>query len=120
VNARIHLPVIDGAAFEIYIRTQLAPALQPRTVVILDNLATHKNVAAAQALKDRKCWFLFLPPYRPDRNPIEMAFSKLKAHLRRTGARTFEQLLDAIGDICELFTPDECWNYMLAAGYAST
>ena len=111
---------MNGAAFEAYIRTQLAPVLQPRTVVVLDNLATHKNVAAAKALKDRGCWFLFLPPYSPDLNPIEMAFSKLKAHLRRIGARTFDQLFKAIGDICDMFTPEECWNYLKAAGYAST
>jgi transposase len=111
---------MNGAAFEIYIRTQLAPVLQPRTVVILDNLATHKNVAAANALKERGCWFLFLPPYSPDLNPIEMAFSKLKAHLRRIGARTFEHLFQAIGDICDMFTPEECWNYLKAAGYVST
>jgi transposase len=111
---------MNGAAFETYIRTQLAPVLQPRTVVILDNLATHKNVAAANALKERGCWFLFLPPYSPDLNPIEMAFSKLKAHLRRIGARTFEHLLQAIGDICDMFTPEECWNYLKAAGYVST
>jgi transposase len=88
VNACIHLPVIDGLAFETYIETQLAPALEPGTVVILDNLSTHKNPHAGQALKDRGCWFLFLPPYSPDLNPIEMAFSKLKAHLRRIGARS--------------------------------
>jgi len=111
---------MDGAAFETYIRTQLAPVLQPRTVVILDNLATRRNVAAASALKERGCWFLFLPAYSPDLNPIEMAFSKLKAHLRRIGARTFDQLLEAIGDICDLFTTDECWNYFSAAGYVST
>ena len=89
-------------------------------MVILDNLATHRNVAAARALKERGCWFLFLPAYSPDLNPIEMAFSKLKAHLRRVGARTFDQLLEAIGDICDLFTPDECWSYFGAAGYVST
>jgi transposase len=111
---------MNGAAFETYIRTQLAPVLQPRTVVFLDNLATHKNVAAANALKERGCWFLFLPPYSPDLNPIEMAFSKLKAHLRRIGARTFEHLFQAIGDICDMFTPEECWNYLKAAGYVST
>jgi len=111
---------LNGAAFATYIRTQLAPALQSRTVVILDNLATHQNVAAAKALKDRGCWFLFLPPYSPDLNPIEMAFSKLKAYLRRAGARAFEQLFEAIGDICAMFTKDECWNYFQAAGYAST
>jgi len=55
----------------------------------------------------------------PDRNPIEMAFTKLKAHLRRIGARTFDALFQALGDICDLFDPDECWNFLKAAGYAS-
>ena len=64
------------------------PLLDPGTVVVLDNLSTHKNPRAAAALKKRGCWFLFLPPYSPDLNPIEMAFSKLKTHLRRIGART--------------------------------
>ena len=65
-------------------------------------------------------WFLFLPPYSPDLNPIEQAFSKLKAHLRRIGARSFTQLFNAIGEICDMFSPQECWNYLLAAGYVST
>jgi transposase len=111
---------MDGAAFDTYITTQLAPALAPGTVVILDNLATHKSTVAVQALKDRGCWLLFLPPYSPDLNPIEMAFAKLKAHLRRIGARTFDQLLKAIGDICNLFSPEECQNYFHAAGYDQT
>jgi transposase len=75
---------IDGEAFEAYVQNVLAPELQPGTVVICDNLATHYNKAAA-ALRDVGCWFLYLPPYSPDLNPIEMAFSKLKAHLRRIG-----------------------------------
>jgi len=110
---------MNGAAFATYIRTQLAPVLEPRTVVILDNLSVHKNAEAAEALREKRCWFLFLPPYSPDLNPIEMAFAKLKAHLRRIGARTFDQLFYAIGEICGLFTPEECWNYLVAAGYAS-
>ncbi|WP_175544648.1 transposase, partial [Roseovarius azorensis] len=73
----------------------------------------------AQALRRRGCWFLFLPAYSPDLNPIEMAFSKLKAYLRRIGARSFDALLEALGDICELFDPLECWNFLKAAGYAS-
>ena len=72
---------MDGEAFAAYIREVLAPELLPGTVVICDNLATHRNKDAAQALKDVGCWFLYLPPYSPDLNPIEMAFSKLKAHL---------------------------------------
>ena len=115
--------VISGAmdrdAFDTYIEKVLAPELEPGTVVILDNLATHKSDKAAALLKDNGCWFLFLPPYSPDLNPIEMAFSKLKAHLRRIGARTFDHPLSAIGEICNLFTPEECWNFFTAAGYTS-
>ena len=115
--------VISGAmdrdAFDAYVEKVLIPELEPGDVVILDNLATHKSETAAQMLKSHDCWFLFLPPYSPDLNPIEMAFAKLKAHLRRIGARTFDQLIKAIGEICDLFTPDECWNFFKAAGYAS-
>ena len=70
-------------------------------------------------MREAGCWFLFLPPYSPDLNPIEQAFSKLKAHLRRIGARSFSQLFTAIGEICEMFSPQECWNYLHAAGYVS-
>ena len=97
-----------GPAFDVYIRTQLAPLLRTGTVVILDNLSTHKSPRAAQALRDRQCSFLFLPPYGPDLNPIEQAFAILKAHLRRTGARTYDALIDAIGDACDLIRPEEC------------
>jgi transposase len=62
---------------------------------------------------------LFLPPYSPDLNPIEMAFSKLKAHLRRIGARTFTDMFGALAEICDLFSPDECRNYFKAADHAS-
>lgn len=111
---------MDGDAFAAYVANVLAPELSPRTVVICDNLATHYNKVAAQALKDAGCWFLYLPPYSPDLNPIEMAFSKLKAHLRRIGARTFDQMFKALAEICGLFTPQECWNYFYEAGYGST
>lgn len=97
--------------FETYIETQLAPQLNRGDVIILDNLSSHKSKKAVEILKERGAWFLFLPPYSPDLNPIEMAFSKLKAHLRRIGARTLDQLLDAIGDVCSLFTPEECENF---------
>lgn len=110
---------MNGPAFDTYIRTQLAPQLDPGTVVILDNLSTHKSPRAAKALRERKCWFLFLPPYSPDLNPIEQAFAKLKAHLRRIGARTYDALIDAIGNVCHLFHPEECRNFLTAAGYVS-
>jgi len=115
--------LIPGAlnrdAFDIYIEKVLIPELAPGSVVILDNFSVHKSDKAAELLKAHGCWFLFLPPYSPDLNPIEMAFSKLKAHLRRIGARTIEQLIEAVGEICTLFSPDECWNYFRTAGYAS-
>lgn len=89
---------MDGPAFAAYIREVLIPEIAPGTVVILDNLATHRNKEAAQALREHGCWFLDLPPYSPDLNPIEQAFSKLKAHLRKIGARTFTRPLhNALG-----------------------
>ncbi len=115
--------VIEGAmnrvAFDTYIETQLAPTLQEGDIVILDNLAVHKSTRAAQCLKDKGAWFLFLPPYSPDLNPIEMAIAKLKAHLRKAAARSYDALWRALGDICGLYEPEECWNYLKAAGYAS-
>lgn len=105
--------------FDLYVETQLAPTLQKGDVVILDNLASHKSAKAEAILEKCGAWFLFLPPYSPDLNPIEMAFAKLKAHLRRIGARTIDTLWQAVGNICNLYTPDECRNYLIAADYAS-
>jgi transposase len=107
------------AIFEIYVETQLAPTLEAGDVVICDNLSSHKSERANEILKERGAWFLFLPPYSPDLNPIEMAFSKLKAHLRRIGARTIDDLWKAVGSICDLYSPQECQNYFTAAGYGS-
>ncbi len=104
--------------FDTWVETQLAPTLRRGDVVILDNLASHKSEKAKAILKERGAWLLFLPPYSPDLNPIEMAFAKLKAHLRRIGARTLDALWKAVGDICGLYAPAECWNYLKAAGYA--
>jgi transposase len=110
---------MNRTIFDTYIETQLAPTLQPGDVVILDNLSSHKSSKAEAILKQHGAWFLFLPPYSPDLNPIEMAFAKLKAHLRRIGARTIEALWKSVGDICGLYSSDECRNYLKAAGYAS-
>lgn len=110
---------MDRAAFDVWVEKELAPTLAKGDIVILDNLAVHKSAKAARMLEEKGAWFLFLPPYSPDLNPIEMAFSKLKAHLRKAGARTFDALWRAIGSICDLFSPEECWNYLAAAGYAS-
>jgi transposase len=110
---------MDRDAFDIYIETQTAPTLARGDVVILDNLNVHKSAKAQAAVRARGAWMRFLPQYSPDLNPIEMAFSKLKAHLRKASARTFDALFDAIGDICLLYEPTECSNYCKAAGYAS-
>jgi len=113
--------VIDGAMngelFDLYVKTQLAPTLQSGDVIILDNLSSHKSPTAADALNAVGAWFLFLPPYSPDLNPIEMAFAKLKALIRRAAARTYDDLWQAVGHVCDLFTEEECYNFFNAAGY---
>lgn len=115
--------VLDGpmnrAAFDTYIETQLEPALQPGDVVIADNLSSYKSAKAQACLKAQGNWLLFLPPYRPDLNPIEMAYAKLKAHLRRLKARTFEALFQSVAQTCNLFPPEECFNFFKAAGYVA-
>lgn len=96
--------------FETYVEIQLAPTLSKGDVVILDNLAAHKRSRAEAVIEARGAWMLFLPPYSPDLNRIEMAFSKLKAHLRSRAIRTIDNLWQAIGDICALYSPTECQN----------
>lgn len=108
---------INAELFATYIETQLAPSLSSGDVVILDNLSSHKTPRAARALREVGAWFLFLPPYSPDLNPIEMAFSKLKALIRKAAARTYDDLWRAAGQVCDLFSPTECANYLAAAGY---
>jgi transposase len=113
--------VIDGAmnriTFETYVETQLIPTLRKGDVIILHNLSSHKSPRAAEMLRDVGAAFLFLPPYSPDLNPIEMAFSKLKALIRKAAARTYDALWDAVGNVCDLFSDEECFNFFKAAGY---
>lgn len=108
---------MNRAIFETYVETQLVPTLHKGDVVIMDNLSSHKSPAAEKAIRGKGAWVLFLPPYSPDLNPIEMAFAKLKAHLRAKAVRTIDDLWKAIGQICTLFDQDECQNYFTAAGY---
>ncbi|MCF6198541.1 MAG: transposase [Hyphomicrobiaceae bacterium] len=98
-------------------RPSLPPTLSKGDVNIADNLSSHKSPRAAELLKKRGASFLFLPPYSPDFNPIEMAFSKLKAHLRAREVRSIDKLWRAIGDICDLYESTECRNYFKAASY---
>lgn len=108
---------MNGEMFTLYTETQLVPTLRKGDVVILDNLSSHKTPAAAEALRNIGAWFLFLPPYSPDLNPIEMAFSKLKTLIRKAAARTYDDLWAAVGHVCDLFSDEECYNYFKAAGY---
>ena len=119
VAHRVISGALDRDVFDTCIEKVLIPELDPGSVVILDNLTTYNSDTATRMLKAHGCHFLFLPACSPDLNPIEMAFPKLKAHLRRIGARTFDQLIEAIGEICDLFTPDQCRNFFHAAGYTS-
>ena len=113
--------VLDGAmhggAFLAYVEQVLVPTLKPGDIVIMDNLPAHKPVAVRQAIDAAGAELRFLPPYSPDFNPIEMAFSKLKAFLKMIAARTVDDLWDAIAAGIEIFTPTECENYFAAAGY---
>ncbi|MFC3644977.1 IS630 family transposase [Aquibium oceanicum] len=113
--------IVEGAMkaeiFERYVETQLAPELGRGDVVILDNVGFHKSGRAADLVRQRGAWMLFLPPYSPDLNPIEMALSKLKALLRKKAARTFDAVATAIGDICDLLDPQQCRDFFSAAGY---
>ena len=115
--------VLDGPinrdAFTTYVARVLVPELRPGDVASMDNLSSHKAPAVRQAIEAAGATLLFLPPYSPDFNPIEQAFSKLKAHLRQIGARSFDALIEAVATTCDLFSPDECHNYFANAGYAS-
>ena len=108
---------MNGDAFLAYIEQVLVPELTKGDVVIMDNLPAHKVSGVRQAIEDAGVRLLYLPPYSPDFNPIEMAFAKLKALLRKAAARTVTDLWDVIADAIEQFTPSECQNYFAAAGY---
>jgi transposase len=108
---------INGDWFEAYVAKVLAPTLRPGDVVIMDNLSSHKRASVGAMIEARGAQLAFLPPYSPDFNPIEMAFAKLKALLRKAAERTVDGLWRAIGRLVDVFTPQECANYFAAAGY---
>lgn len=108
---------MDGEAFLVYVRRVLVPELTPGDIVIMDNLPAHKVSGVRQAIENAGARLLYLPPYSPDFNPIEMAFSKLKALLRKAAARTVDDLWDTVADALNAFTQSECTNYFAAAGY---
>jgi len=113
--------VLDGPMtrdwFLAYVEQVLAPTLTPGDIVILDNLPAHKGAAVQAAVEARGARLRFLPPDSPDFNPIENAFAKLKALLRKAAERTVKGLWTAVGNLLDAFTPSECANYFAAAGY---
>ena len=110
---------MNGEAFLAYVEQVLSRELNAGDIVILDNLPAHKVSGARQAVEAKGAALINLPPYSPDLNPIENAFAKLKALLRKAAARTVDELWHIIGKAIETFTPSECLNYFKAAGYGS-
>ena len=116
--------VLDGPmnrdAFLVYVDKVLGPTLSEGDVVVMDNLPAHKGDEVKALVEARGASLVFLPPYSPDLNPIELAFAKLKGQLRRAAERTVGALWDRIGQVLDDFTPQECANYFRHDGYAST
>ena len=108
---------IDNPTFLAYVEQVLAPTLQPGDVIVLDNLAVHKQPEVRAAIEAVGAQLRFLPPYSPDFNPIELAFAKLKAFLRAARPRTFDHVCALIAAALELFTPTECRNFVRHCGY---
>ena len=116
--------VLDGPinrdAFQAYVDQVLVRELKRGDVVIMDNLGSHKGPGVRAAIEAAGARLFYLPPYSPDFNPIENAFAKLKALLRKAAERTIEDLWGTIGRLLDTFTPQECTNYFAAAGYDAT
>jgi transposase len=112
---------IDGAMtgdlFVAYVEQQLASALRPGDVVVMDNLACHRRAGARRAIEAAGAELRLLPPYSPDLNPIEKAFAKLKARLRAAAKRTVRAVEDYLGELSATFAPEECRNYFRSCGY---
>jgi transposase len=113
--------VIDGAMngplFLAYLQQILVPALQPGDIVVMDNLPAHKVAGVKEIVEKAGAQVLYLPPYSPDLNPIELAFSKLKWLLRSAQERDVEKLWKACGELMDRFTTEECQNYLSHCGY---
>ena len=108
---------MDGARFLAWVAQMLVPALRPADVVVMDNLPAHKVAGVREAIENAGARLLYLPPYSPDFNPIELGFSKLKAHVRKAAPRTIDALNQATANALNTFTPQECANFFAHAGY---
>lgn len=108
---------INGRWFQAYVDQVLVPTLSEGDIVVMDNLGSHKGAGVRKAIEAAGATLLYLPPYSPDFNPIEQAFSKLKALLRKAAERTVDALWNRIGALLKEFPPTECANFFAAAGY---
>ncbi|OAI30962.1 transposase [Methylosinus sp. R-45379] len=108
---------INGQWFQAYVDQVLVPTLSPGDIVVMDNLGSHKGAGVRKAIEAAGATLLYLPPYSPDFNPIEKAFSKLKALLRKAAERTVDALWNRIGALLKEFSPTECANFFAASGY---
>jgi transposase len=111
---------INGDSFLAYVEQVLVPTLKPGDIVVIDNLGSHKGKAVRRAIRAAGAKLFFLPPYSPDLNPIEQMFAKLKTLLRKAAERTVEATWRRIGALLNAFSPQECANYLVNSGYAST
>ncbi len=109
---------MNSEIFRAYLERCLVPALKPGDIVVMDNLPAHRNDDVRQIIEAAGAQLRYLPPYSPDLNPIEMAFAKLKAHLRNAAERSIPALSDRIGSILNLYSPQQCKNFFKNAGYA--
>jgi transposase len=111
---------VNGGVFVASAEQQLAPSSRPGDVVVMGNLSSHKRAGVRAAIEAAGATLVDLPPYSPDLNAIELAFSKLKALLRKGGRRTVQGLWSFLGDALDLFTAEECRNYFRHCGYSAT
>lgn len=109
---------VKGHNFLHFITQILGPSLRPGKVIVMDNLRLHKNPAVLQFLKRRRCRCVFVPPYSPDTNAIELAFSKIKHYVRKAAAKTMSTLRDAFHSACKTISRRDARNYMRHAGYS--
>jgi transposase len=111
---------VNAETFAGYVEDCLVPALEPNDILIMDNLPAHKSVRITQAVENAGCTLVYLPPYSPDLSPIENLWSKVKASLQETAARTFDTLVDAVKDALLAISLDDCEGYFEHCGYGDT
>lgn len=117
VAAKTYDRPINAALFEKWVENCLVPTLSKGDIVVMDNLSAHKGLRVEELIEAAGAELRYLPPYSPDMNPIEKAFSKLKAHLRKIAERTVAALMRALETCADIFKPAQCANYFAACGY---